>query len=407
MTNLQHRTIRLLVVLVGCLAAMQRASAQTLPDSSAVAIPHYVISVSETGDTICVRPDGEETTFQKLMKRAGETFKKTVKKAAAIDTTYIQPNLYDWTVMAQNTNYFHTVSISTRQTPTTPAVGLRFSPQAGVKMGPYIGWKWIFLGYSFDISKPRHAGRSSEFSLCIYTRKIGADLMYIKNNENFTIRSTSGFNGIGRTDFRGINFTGLSTRTTCLNLYYIFNHRRFSYPAAYNQSTVQLRSAGSWLVGLRYDHQRLDFDYTRLPQQLVDTITAYGLHNVLDITKLRYTNISITGGYAYNWVPGKNWLVAISLTPAIGFKKISGERLTGNQILNQIKNVNIDFIGRLGVVWNTGKAFAGASFISLLYSYRNDHFSINNSFNYLNIYGGIYFGPKKKKKPKNVSWGVR
>ena len=34
--------------------------------------------------------------------------------------------------------------------------------------------------------------------------------------------------------------------------YYIFNHRRFSYSAAFTQSYIQRRSAGSWLAGFSY-----------------------------------------------------------------------------------------------------------------------------------------------------------
>lgn len=43
-----------------------------------------------------------------------------------------------------------------------------------------------------------------------------------------------------------------------LNLtgYYTFNHRRFSYPAAFTQSYIQRRSAGSWLAGISYQSSR-------------------------------------------------------------------------------------------------------------------------------------------------------
>ena len=48
---------------------------------------------------------------------------------------------------------------------------------------------------------------------------------------------------------RGTNFGGLTSTIKGFNLYYIFNHRRFSYPAAFSQSTIQRRSAGSPFVG--------------------------------------------------------------------------------------------------------------------------------------------------------------
>ena len=46
-----------------------------------------------------------------------------------------------------------------------------------------------------------------------------------------------------------------------LNLYYIFNNRRFSYPAAFSQSTNQRRSAGSFIIGFSVSAHNLDFDH--------------------------------------------------------------------------------------------------------------------------------------------------
>ena len=34
--------------------------------------------------------------------------------------------------------------------------------------------------------------------------------------------------------------------------YYAFNHRHFSFPAAFTHSYIQRRSAGSWLAGFSY-----------------------------------------------------------------------------------------------------------------------------------------------------------
>ena len=38
-----------------------------------------------------------------------------------------------------------------------------------------------------------------------------------------------------------------------LNSYYAFNYRKFSFPAAFSQSYIQKRSAGSWMVGASFD----------------------------------------------------------------------------------------------------------------------------------------------------------
>lgn len=46
----------------------------------------------------------------------------------------------------------------------------------------------------------------------------------------------------GRLTLKVVNLAG----------YYTFNHRRFSFPAAFTQSYIQHRSADSWLAGISY-----------------------------------------------------------------------------------------------------------------------------------------------------------
>ncbi|MBR1733128.1 MAG: DUF4421 domain-containing protein, partial [Alloprevotella sp.] len=244
---------------------------------------------------------------------------------------------------------------------------------------------------------PNRAGKMTETSLSIYSNKVGGDFVFVKNSHDFRIRSVSGFEGIQRNELRGTDFSGLSTYTMSLNAYYVFNNQRFSYPAAYNQSTLQRRSAGSFLLGFRYDQQRINFDYTLLPDRLLGEGV---LSEEMKFKNLSYRSYCINVGYAYNWVVARNCLVAVSLTPALGVKRLSGEKLTGKKALENMKRINFDFLGRAGFVWNTGKRFAGISLVSQLYDYRRARFSVANSVNYLNIYAGFYFGKRRKAKGK-------
>ena len=93
-----------------------------------------------------------------------------------------------------------------------------------------------------------------------------------------------------------------------LNLaaYYVFNHRRFSYPAAFTQSYLQRRSAGSWLAGLSYQGGS------------IETTDALKDRNTLaPDTRIYIGHVGIGGGYAYNWVPGKKWLLHFTMLPTI------------------------------------------------------------------------------------------
>jgi hypothetical protein len=63
-------------------------------------------------------------------------------------------------------------------------------------------------------------------------------------------------------------------------------------------------------------------------------------------------------------------------------------------------NLNIDGIGRFGLVYNNMRWYAGTSMIIHTYNFRRSHFYTNNTFGSLNIYVGCNFGLKKKYRKK-------
>ena len=349
------------------------------------------VATAEVVDSVAT-----ESPFKRFLKKTKKLILQTVKDLDESDSIYIEPNHYDWTVMLQNTNFFQFVTFSA----TDPVLGkqsLSFSPRTASKIGPYIGWKWIFLGYTFGLTDPKGNGEMTELSLSIYTNKVGGDIIYLKNTKNFRIRRISGFPNVNNSELEGTNFDGLSTYTLSVNAYYVFNNKKFSYPAAYNQSTQQKRSAGSFLLGFRYDHQRFKFDYKAFPDKLIYDENGKSLiDEELMFDKITYSSYCINGGYAYNWVFSKNWLLAASLTPSIGIKLLKGEQLSSKTFVNGVKNFRFDLVGRAGIVRNNSRFFAGASFVTHFYNYRRKNFSISNSVNYLNIYAGVNFYPKKR-----------
>ncbi len=97
----------------------------------------------------------------------------------------------------------------------------------------------------------------------------------------------------------------------------------------------------------------------------------------------------------------KNWLLAASLSLALAYKTSSGDLKSNNNIGNfDFKNINIDAIGRFGLVYNNSKWYAGMSAILHAYNYRKENFSTNNFFGSVNLYAGLNFGRKKASKKK-------
>lgn len=329
------------------------------------------------------------TLISTLSDGLGEV-KRTVEKLDGYDTLYIEPNRYNYSAMLQNTNYWqHYLLRASNEQGTEQSINI--APRSSIKVGPYFGWRWIFLGYTFDVSRMGKATANTEFNLSIYTAKVGGDLIYIRNKENFKIGEIDGFDGYSKTAFKGADFNGMKSYTTMLNVYYVFNNRKFSYPAAYAQSTIQRISAGSFILGLRYDHHKVHFDHTKLP-------SALPVIDEMKIGRVNYYNAGISLGYAYNWVIARNLLFNISIMPALGYKKTKGEPWNKDVLLNDVKTLNVDFTSRAALVWNNSRMFMGASFVNYVYGYNRAYFNLKNSISYLNFYLGFNFSRRERDK---------
>ena len=310
-----------------------------------------------------------------------------------IDTTYIGPNRYNYALMLDHfTNYeYYAIGSNTPE-----SQRLRFSPNPRNKIGPYFGWRWIFLGWSIDTDglygKQKGKRKGTEFDLSLYSAKLGVDIFYRRTGNDYKIHKVTGFDDIA-SDYSE-SFDGLKVDMKGLNLFYVFNYRRFSYPAAFSQSTNQRRSAGSMIAGFSISTHDLNLDYTRLPQAIQGS-----MNEDMKVEHIKYTNISLTFGYAYNWVFARNWLACLSLTPAVAYKTSRIEKIE-SQTNDWYKNFNIDFILRAGVVYNNSKYFAGTSFVGRSYDYYRDNFSMNNGFGTLQVYAGFNFYLKKQYKKK-------
>ena len=100
------------------------------------------------------------------------------------------------------------------------------------------------LSASYSINPAKLAGFYEDYELNInyYASRFCIDASYQRSSSlsgNMTLGENSFRMESGEADMKVFNITG----------YYVFNHRRYSVSAAYNQSYIQRRSAGSWLAG--------------------------------------------------------------------------------------------------------------------------------------------------------------
>ena len=102
----------------------------------------------------------------------------------------------------------------------------------------------------------------------------------------------------------------IKVRSLIADGYYMFNGKHFSYAAAYKQSVLQKRSAGSLMAGAMYYYGHIDYA-SNMNADLV-----YLMHG---LGKIKLWQGSVGVGYAYNWVPARGWIVNVMAMPMLTF----------------------------------------------------------------------------------------
>lgn len=325
--------------------------------------------------------------------------KRIIRGFDRLDTLYIEPQHYNMTMMMQTTYTLDQYTIVSQQ-----GQEVTLSPDPKLKVGPYFGWRWFFAGYTFDLQNLGFSnnGQKRELDLSIYSSQIGVDLFYRRTGSDYKLRSINLGDDVDTKVLENVPFDGVRAGITGLNIYYIFNHGRFSYPAAFSQSTLQKVSCGSWIAGFGYTHNSLDLDH----QKLQRTFDRYMGENVAQVDSslyfnhVQYTDFALSGGYAWNQVLPHHWLLAASGQLAIAHKRSTGDVGGDNNddAGFSFNNVNIDGVGRFGVVYNNMRWYAGMSAIIRTSNYHKPRFRTNNTFGSINLYAGINFGMKSKYK---------
>ena len=346
-----------------------------------------------------------DTLMRRLSEKVDQGYqevKRIVSRFDWIDTTYIEPQHYNFTVMLQAT---HNYDLYTLRSIGDEPQSVTFSPDSKLKVGPYFGWRWIFAGYTFELSNISLSNLKQEFVMSVYTSQIGVDLFYRRTGTDYKIRNVRLGRDVDVSHLNGASFGGIKAGITGFNAYYIFNHGRFSYPAAFSQSTIQKVSCGSWMAGIGYTNNTLSFDHEGL-QYLADERLGRDVALVdsgLMFDKVKYNDFNISGGYAYNWVFSRHWLFGASIQAAIAYKRSSADVPSdGQNYLGFVfENVNLDGIGRFGIIYNNMRWYAGASVIVHSNNYRKPRFHANNTFGSMNLYIGYNFGLKKQYRKKH------
>ena len=197
------------------------------------------------------------------------------------------------------------------------------------------------------------------------------------------LRATSLTGDIRLGNIDHLNENALRMNIVNASAYYVFNHRKFSYPAALYQNYYQRRSAGSWLAGLS------------VQAGSVKTTAELKERNPLaPEVHLKFANVALGGGYGYNLVLGKRsqWLLHLSVIPSFVVYKHNRLTVNGNELKDHGLCFNMLFNERASVVYHiTPRYNVGASLIMSNSIYNNDDIKINQNKWLARAFFGIRF----------------
>ena len=197
---------------------------------------------------------------------------------------------------------------------------MKIKPRVSSSLGLWVGYRGYGFGYGLSLS----GNDGMDLTVNMVTPSYGLNVRFDRFHYNNPVFGLNNFVVNGRTTdeaLLGDREYSLQTPMKITSLvvdgFWIFNKRKFSYSAAYDQSTRQLRSAGSFIAGLMFYFQKYDLrlDPSAGWNSGANTNITFLTSN--DIDKFKVYQGSIGAGYTYNWVPGRNWVINLTAIPML------------------------------------------------------------------------------------------
>lgn len=272
------------------------------------------------------------------------------------DTAYVKGTGYNMNVKLRSDSWFDYNNLIfsdhnniEMHSPTNSTIGIDVTYMA------------VSLGYDLNINKLVGGSdrTKSKFNFDFSCALLTASFYSINNNIGMNITE------FDRKKIDKIKFNGVSTSEWGIEANYFFNHKRYSYAAAFALSRLQQKSQGSFSLGLSYVNQNFKFDFSKLPPELDYTgPTAYDM---------RGQAFGINVGYSHNWVFRKNVTVGISesLVPSLVIGSTEAENRR-HCSFRQSNRFNASF------VWNHDRWFLGVIVKSDIAIFFDRHSSLAN-----------------------------
>lgn len=206
-------------------------------------------------------------------------------------------------------------------------------PRIGSNIGLGVNYRGLAVSAGINTRTfKKHHDHDLSLALSAYTNRIGLEMQY---------QSTNTF--AGKSIVGGVTYPmepgEIEKKMLVVNTYYAFNYKKFSFPAAFTQSLIQRRSAGSILVGLAAVCGNYHTTYAP------DNTDYYHLKSSIGI-------YGPGAGYGYNVVLGKGWMFHVSAVAHV--VAFNTSKLFIDNYSQKVDKSFPDFIivGRAALVYN-------------------------------------------------------
>ena len=234
-----------------------------------------------------------------------------------VDPAYITQPDKPWALVLNSNTGQTDLEVSTTMVTQTYkdefTINLDVKPPVSSSIGLWAGYRGWGAGYSLSLS-----GNSGyNFDLNMVSTSYGINLSikrfsFDKPKSSFTLSGADGSEiRSGMFDDKLVDkllSSPMKIGTVMFDAYWIFNKKRFSLLAAYDQSTIQRRSAGSLIAGIMYYYQKLDYDSPK---------NFFFIEHGGNVGLMKVYQGSIGLGYTYNWVPARGLVVNAVAMPVL------------------------------------------------------------------------------------------
>ena len=265
---------------------------------------------------------------------------------------------------------------------------VRFRPDRGVNLGVGLSYKWFALDLAFNFGIGEDSGfknrKAFDFQGAIFSSKqyISGSIQYYYGYQY------DSFNGVPKEDVPE-NKTRDDVRSVSTVIQYLFaySYDKFSLKAPFIQNEQQLKSAGSFLIGGRFQLYSVDADSSMVP------VSAQGYFDEqAHLTNLTGASLVVNFGYMYTFVFNKHFYATLGLIPGLGLNLGDFKSDYKEPFLTHL-TTGINLMSAVG--YNSPRFFGGIQLVGDTYWYRlADELRLSQGQGKFKLNFGYRFGHK-------------